>query len=482
MVPQRTHRGQTRDVADLVLHPDRFLPADLGVRQIARDILAATSSAPIVSPHGHVDPELFVTNAPFRDPTRLLISPDHYVTRLLYARGASLTELGVGNAPLDEKGSRQAFTVLCEAWESLAGTAVRGWFTTQFVELFGVTEMPSANSAMRIYDQIAECLSSKTLLPRALFDRFGIEVLATTDDPCSDLAAHHDLAHDPTWNGRVIPTFRPDAYLEPARIDWVTRINELGIVADIDTSTYEGYISALEARRSYFRDHGATATDHSHDDAGTQPLDEADAARIFDAARNGKATPIECVAFRRHMLCEMARMSCEDGLVMMLHCGVFRNHHRPSFDRFGPDTGHDLPRPMTFTKALQPLLQRFGTHPNFRLVCFTLDEVAWGRDLAPLSGFYPSVIVGVPWWFLDAPDAMKRFWNTIVDQIGFTRTSGFIDDTRALCSIPARHDLSRRIEAGVLARLVAEHRMGFDEAARIATRLVKDQPCEVFSL
>ncbi len=465
-----------------MLHPDRFLPADPGVRQIARDILATTLSAPIVSPHGHVDPELFISNVHFRDPTRLLISPDHYVTRLLHARGASLADLGVGQVPLDETGSRRAFVVLCEAWESLAGTAVRGWLTTQLVELFGVSEMPSATSAMRIYDQIADCLSSNTFLPRALFARFDIEVLATTDDPCSDLAAHHDLANDPTWNGRIIPTFRPDAYLEPARSDWVARINDLAIVADIDTSNYEGYISALAARRSYFRDHGATATDHSHDDAGTQPLGETEAARIFAAARTGNATPNECVAFRRHMLSEMARMSCEDGLVMMLHCGVFRNHHRPSFDRFGPDTGHDLPRPMTFTEALRPLLRRFGTHPNFRLVCFTLDEAAWGRDLAPLAGFYPSVIVGTPWWFLDAPDAITRFWNTIVDQIGFARTSGFIDDTRALCSIPARHDLSRRVDAGVLARLVAHHRIDFDEAIRIATTLIGNQPREVFKL
>lgn len=474
--------GHTGTVTDPNLHPDRFLPADPASRTVARRILDHTAPLPIVSPHGHVEADLFVADEPFGDPTSLLITPDHYVTRLLHTRGVDPADLGVGGAGLDEAGSRRAFAELCAAWDDLAGTVVRSWLQTQFVDLFGVDVVPSADTADRVYDTIAEVLASDDFRPRALWDRFGLEVLATTDDPCSDLADHARLAADATWTGRVVPTFRPDAYLEPARPDWPDRVAGLGAAADIDSGTYAGYIAALETRRRFFVDHGATATDHSHADVVTDPLSETEAARIYAAALTGDATESECTAFRRHMIGEMARMSCEDGLVMMLHPGVVRNHHGPTFERFGPDTGHDLPRRIDFVEPLGPLLERYGTHPGFHLVLFTLDETAWTRELAPLAGFYPSVFVGVPWWFLDAPDALGRFWNGIVDQVGFGRTSGFVDDTRAFCSIPARHDLSRRIEAGVLARLVGEHRVTEDEAVTLATRLVTDQAREVFRL
>jgi glucuronate isomerase len=315
-----------------------------------------------------------------------------------------------------------------------------------------------------------------------LWERFGLSVLATTDDPCSDLAAHRMLAADATWTGRVVPTFRPDAYLEPGRADWAERVAALGVAADIDTGSYAGYVAALEARRRFFISHGATAADHSHPDVHSQELSAPDAARIYAASLDGEATEAETVAFRRHMLGEMARMSCDDGLVMMLHPGISRNHHTPTFERFGPDTGHDLPRRIDFVEPLRPLLERYGTHPGFHLVLFTVDETSWSRELAPLAGFYPSVFVGVPWWFLDAPDALQRFWSAVVDQVGFARTSGFVDDTRAFLSIPARHDLSRRIEAGVLARLVTAHRIDEDEATAIAAGLVGDQPRKVFKL
>jgi glucuronate isomerase len=469
-------------VPPLTLHPDRFLPVDPTTRDLARRIHAVTASRPIVSPHGHVDAALFVRDAPFADPTALLITPDHYVTRLLHADGVGLDTLGVGGEPLDEARSRRAFTELCARWDLLAGTAVRSWLEAEFVDLFGVDRIPSAANAEAIYDTIAEALASEAFRPRALWDRFGLSVLATTDDPCSDLAAHRMLAADPTWSGRVVPTFRPDAYLEPARPDWTERVAALGAAADVDTGSYPGYLAALEARRRFFVANGATAADHSHVDVRSEPLSAADAARIYSSALAGEATRAETVAFRRHMLAEMARMSCEDGLVMMLHPGVVRNHHTPTLDRFGPDTGHDLPRRIDFVEPLRPLLERHGTHPGFHLVLFTLDETAWSRELAPLAGFYPSVYVGVPWWFLDAPDALGRFWSAVVDQVGFGRTSGFIDDTRAFLSIPGRHDLSRRIEAGVLARLVTAHRIGEDEALAIAAGLVGDQPRKVFKL
>lgn len=421
-------------------------------------------------------------NEAFGDPTSLLITPDHYVTRLLHARGVALGDLGVGGTRLDETASRRAFAELCCAWEDLAGTAVRSWLEAELVSLFDVDVVPSTSTADVVYDTIAAVLASDAFRPRALWDRFGLEVLATTDDPCSDLADHIALAADPTWSGRIVPTFRPDAYLEPSRVGWADLVRRLGVAADIDTGTYGGFIAALEARRRFFVEHGATAADHSHADVESFTLSDAEATRIYAAALAGTATDAECTAFRRHMLSEMARMSCEDGLVMMLHPGVVRNHHRPTSERFGPDTGHDLPRRIDFVEPLRPLLERYGTNPGFHLVLFTLDETAWSRELAPLAGFYPSVHVGVPWWFLDAPGALVRFWDAIVDQIGFARTSGFVDDTRAFCSIPARHDVSRRIEAGVLARLVTTHRIGEGETLRIAARLVGDQPRQVFKL
>jgi len=340
----------------------------------------------------------------------------------------------------------------------------------------------SASTADRSYDRIAECLARDEFRPRALFERFGIEVLATTDDPVDDLSAHRALAADPTFPARVIPTFRPDRYLEPAAPGWNDAVTRRGEVADVDTGDYHGYVRALETRRRYFVDHGGTSADHSHVDVGTEPLDDAEAQRIYARAREGSATAHEATLFRRHMLLEMARMSTEDGLVMTLHPGVRRNHHTPTLASFGPDTGHDIPLRVEFTQALQPLLERYGTHPDLHLVLFTLDETTFSREIAPLAGFYPSVYAGAPWWFLDAPDAIRRFRAAVTETAGLTRTSGFIDDTRAFCSIPARHDMARRLDSGYLAGLVAEHRLDEDEALDSAVRLVVDNPRTAFKL
>ena len=467
---------------ELRLHPDRSLPADPGTRAIARRLYEAVRALPIVSPHGHVDPRLLLDDCPFPDPATLFVTPDHYVTRLLHASGVPLEVLGVGKAGLTEAESRQAWRALCTHWDVFRGTPVRTWLEAELAEIFDVTLRPSAATADAIHDHLADRLARDDHRPRALYERFGIHVLATTDDPCSDLAAHAALAADPTWSGRVIPTFRPDRYLEPAQPDWPGDVARLGEVADVDTGDYAGYVRALEERRRAFIAHGATSADHSHADARTDPLDPAAAARIFRSARAGEATAAEAVAFRRHMVLEMARMSCDDGLTMTLHPGVRRNHHGPTAARFGPDTGHDLPLRVELTDALRPLLERFGTHPALHLVVFTLDETLWSRELAPLAGFYPSVYVGVPWWFLDAPEAMGRFRRAVMETAGFTRTSGFVDDTRAFCSIPARHDLARRVDAGVLAHLVAEHRLDEDEALETALQLVRDQPTAVFKL
>jgi glucuronate isomerase len=468
--------------APLGLHPDRLLPPDPGVRAIARRLYETVRALPIVSPHGHVDPRLLLDDDPFPDPATLLVTPDHYVTRLLHASGVPLDALGVGQGRLDEAAAREVWRQLCTHWEVYRGTPVRYWLESELADIFEVSVRPSAQTADVIYDQIADRLAQEAYRPRALYERFGIAVLATTDDPCDDLAAHAALAADPSWKGRVVPTFRPDAYLEPAQPGWAQRVRRLGETAGVDTGSYEGYVRALEERRRFFVDHGAVSADHSHIDVRTDPLDPAEASRIFTAALAGDAGPDEMVAFRRHMLGEMARMSCDDGLVMTVHPGVCRGHHSPTTERFGPDTGNDIPVRVEYTLALRPLLERYGTHPNLHLVLFTLDETVFSRELAPLAGFYPSVYVGVPWWFLDAPDAIRRFRAAVTETVGFTRTSGFIDDTRAFCSIPARHDMSRRIDAGFLARLVAEHRLDEDEAHESALDLVTTRPREVFKL
>ena len=469
-------------VPPLAPHPDRLLPADPDVRAVARRLYEAVRDLPIISPHGHVNAQVLLDDKPFSDPARLFVTDDHYVTRLLHACGLPLQALGVGQGPMSERESRAVWRRLCEHWDAFRGTPSRFWLESELFDIFGVTERLSASTADRSYDRIAECLARDEFRPRALFERFGIEVLATTDDPVDDLSAHRALAADPTFPARVIPTFRPDRYLEPAAPGWNDAVTRLGEVADVDTGDYHGYVRALETRRRYFVDHGGTSADHSHVDVGTEPLDDAEAQRIYARAREGSATAHEATRFRRHMLLEMARMSTEDGLVMTLHPGVRRNHHTPTLASFGPDTGHDIPLRVEFTQALQPLLERYGTHPDLHLVLFTLDETTFSREIAPLAGFYPSVYAGAPWWFLDAPDAIRRFRAAVTETAGLTRTSGFIDDTRAFCSIPARHDMARRLDSGYLAGLVAEHRLDEDEALDSAVRLVVDTPRTAFKL
>lgn len=464
------------------VHPDRLLPADPGTRGIARRLYAATSALPIISPHGHVPPEWLAKDVPFTDPTSLLISPDHYVFRLLHAQGVPLADLGVAGTELDEQGSRRAWKLFCENWSAFRGTASKYWMESVLADVFGISEVPSAETADLIHDKIAAALATPEFRPRALAERFGISVLATTDDPTDDLAHHRTLASDAGFATRVAPTFRPDRYLEPAREDFAELAKALGAAADIDTSTYAGYLSALEDRRRFFKANGGVSTDHSHLDVVTLTLEQGEAERIYALALTGGASEAESTAFRRHMLVEMARMATEDGLVMTLHPGVRRNHHAPTADRFGPDTGHDIPVAVELTRGLEHLLGRFGTSDGFQLILFTLDESVFSREIAPLAGFYPSVYAGAPWWFLDAPEAVRRYRGAVTETSGFYRTSGFIDDTRAFLSIPARHDMSRRLDAAYLAQLVAEHRLDEDEALETAIDLVTTIPVTAFKL
>lgn len=464
----------------IAAHPDRLLPADPGTRSIARDLLQRVQDLPIISPHGHVDAAVIEHNTPFPDPAALLVSPDHYVTRLIHASGVPLDRLrGSATTAPD---SRAVWHEFCRAWPLLDGTASGHWLRTQFDSVFGLREEISADTADASYDAIAAKLLEPGFRPRQLFKDFNIEVLATTDDPLDSLSSHQAIAQDPTFHGRVLPTFRPDAYLNIAHPTWSANVDRLITAAGDGATGYAGYLTALENRRRFFVDHGAVSADHGVRTPATLKLDAGDAATLFERARSGQATAQDRDAFEAHMMYQMARMSVADGLVMTIHPGSFRNHHEPTFAAYGADTGHDIPFAINYTEAIRPLLQDFGTAKDFHLVLFTMDETVFSRELAPLAGFYPSVYLGAPWWFLDAPDAMLRFRSAVTETAGFSRSSGFIDDTRAFCSIPARHDASRRIEASFLARLVAEHRVSEDRAHELIIDIVDGSPRKVFKL
>jgi glucuronate isomerase len=473
-----TRRNALPQASDGRLDPDRLLPADPRTREIARELFALTEAMPIISPHGHVDPAIIRDDAPFADPARLLIAGDHYITRLLHAQGVPLESLGVGGREVDP---RRAWRSLAENAIAFAGTASGYWLQVELSTVFGIDDALSPATADAIYDVIAARLETPELRPRALLDSFAIEVLATTDDPMDSLDAHRAIAADASVSTRVIPTFRPDAYMAPGPgfVEKVTRLAEAEGVAVDD---FAGYLRALRARRAHFIAHGAVSADHGVLEPRTIELDPSDAAALYRGAVRGELDTAQWRDFTAHMLFEMARMSVDDGLVMTVHPGVLRNHSTGTLRDFGPDTGHDIPVTTTYTENLRPILERFGLDPDFHLVLFGVDETAFSRELAPLAGFYPSVYLGAPWWFLDAPDAILRFRAATTETAGFYRGSGFIDDTRAFLSIPARHDTARRLDAGFLARLVAEGRIGMPAARRIAVDLVDAIPRRAFKL
>lgn len=451
---------------DEKLHPDRLFPAEPRTRAIARELHELVVAAPIVSPHGHVDPRLLLDDQAYRDPATLLVSSDHYVTRLLHAAGVPLTEL------LGDVDPRAVWRRFCEHWHVFHGTASGFWLRETLETVLGVNGTPTPDT----YDQVVEVLASPRLRPRAVFASFDIDILATTDDPLDDLAVHDALLADPTFAGRVIPTFRPDLYLDAAAQGWSDRVDQLG------ARDYSGYLAKLRERRRYFIEHGAVSADFGVVQPMALELDRIDATALFERARAGRLDERDAAAFRANMLFESARMSVDDGLVMTVHAGVRRNHHTETTARFGSDTGHDIPVGTSFTDSLRPILQRFGTAEGFHLVLFAVDEAVWSRELAPLAGFYPSVYIGAPWWFLDAPDAMGRFRAATTETAGFYRGSGFIDDTRAFLSVSARHAMSRRIDSAYLARLVVEGRISLAEASRVASDLVGSIPRRAFKL
>jgi glucuronate isomerase len=469
-------------MATLHLDADRALPFPAEQRAVAREIYDETKSLPLICMHGHVEPEVFADNLPFADPAQLLIVPDHYVFRMLASQGIDPSRLGVpriDGGPV-ETDSRTIWRTFCSNWKLFRGTPSRYWLEHELVEVFGVDQVPSAETADEIYDQIAARVAEPAFRPRALLDGFNIEVISTTDAATSDLGQHARLSADGLGD-RVLPTFRPDAVTYLDRPGWRADITALAAVSGVDTGTYDGYLAALRSRRAAFVDAGALATDHGHLLADTTPMDTGAARALYARVLAGDtATPAEVDAFAANMLFQMAEMSCEDGLVMQIHPGVLRDHSTAIWQAFGQDKGYDIPIQTEFTRALRPMLDRFGTDPRFRVILFTVDETAYSRELAPIAGTYPSVRLGAPWWFLDSPEGMRRFRETAVETAGFYNTSGFVDDTRAYASIPARHDLSRRVDAGFLARLVLEHRLDLGEAVETAVDLAYNLPRESY--
>ncbi|WP_411339946.1 glucuronate isomerase [Sphingopyxis sp. J-6] len=455
----------------LILHPDRLFPSDPGQRDIARRLYGAVADLPIVSPHGHTDPAWFADNAPFGNAAELLLHPDHYIFRMLYSQGVPLEALGIGNL---QANPRESWRLFAQHYHLFRGTPTRMWMDWVFAEVFGFDVQFAAATSDDYYDRITDALGADAFRPRALFDRFGIEVIATTESPLDTLAHHAAIRaanQSGEWGGRVITAYRPDPVVDPEFEGFGDNLARFSEVSGEDAFSYAGYLAAHRNRRAFFAEMGATSTDHGHPTAATADLSDAEAEALFARVTRDQVSAADAELFRAHMLTVMAGMSLDDGLVMQIHPGSFRNHNPALFARHGRDKGADIPMRTDYVHALRPLLARYGNEAELTIILFTLDETSYARELAPLAGHYPALRLGPAWWFHDSPEGMRRFRAQVTETAGFYNTVGFNDDTRAFLSIPARHDVARRIDCGFLAGLVAEHRMEEWEATDLAADL-----------
>ncbi len=453
----------------MLIHEDRLFPADPSTRAVARRLYDHVRALPIVSPHGHTDPRWYAEDRPFADPARLFVVPDHYIFRMLYSQGVRLEDLGVARrdgGPVETDG-RRIWRLFAEHYHLFRGTPTRAWLDHAFATLFGLDRRLSAETADLCYDTIAEALARPEYRPRALFQRFNIEVIATTESPLDELKWHR-MIRDSGWNGRVVTAYRPDPVVDPDFDGFRENVARFGAITGEDTATWSGYLAAHRARRAFFKSFGATSTDHGHPTARTADLPAPAAEALFQRVTRGHPSAEDAELFRAQMLTEMARMSLEDGLVLQIHPGSMRNHNPGLFQAFGRDMGADIPTPTDYVRALKPLLDRFGNERALTVILFTLDETAYSRELAPLAGHYPCLRLGPAWWFYDSPEGMRRFRELTTETAGFYNTVGFNDDTRAFPSIPARHDVARRVDCGYLAELVVTHRLDEDEAHEVA--------------
>lgn len=455
------------------LDPDRLFDPERSRREAARELYEAVEDLPLVCPHGHVPPRLLADpDATLGTPAELFVIPDHYVFRMLHSRGVPMEDLGVptrDGTPV-ETDHRRVWQRFCENFHLFRATPTGLWLTDELVNVFGVEEKPSAESAGRIYDHLEERLAEPEFAPRALFERFDVEVLCTTD-AATDTLEHHEALRQEGWGDRVRPTFRPDAVTDIGAEGWRENVEKLSQTSGVDVTGYRSFVEALEGRRAFFKEMGAVATDHAALAPRTGRLSEAEAEAVFARALEGEASGDDAARFTAHMLMEMARMSAEDGLVMQLHAGSLRNHDGAAFKRFGPDSGADIPVATEWTRSLMPLLEECGNDPRFRLVVYTLDETAYSRELAPLVGYYPALALGAPWWFFDSPLGMRRYLDAVVETAGVYNLAGFNDDTRAFASIPARHDVWRRVSCDWLAGLLTTGVVDEEDARGMAHEL-----------
>jgi len=466
-----------------LLHPDRLLPTSTAARGIARRLYAFVKDLPIISPHGHTEPKWYADNEAFSDPASLFVVPDHYIFRMLYSQGVRLEDLGVpriDGGPV-ETDPRAIWRRFASHYHLFRGTPTRMWLDHAFETLFGFDTRLSAETADHYFDVIAKNLATPEFRPRALYERFGIEAISTTDGALDPLP-HHQKLKASGWAGRVIPAYRPDACVDPEFEGFSANLDQLGAMTGCDTGTWAGYLDAHRQRRAYFKSLGATSSDHGHFTARTANLTAGEADRLFAIVRAGKATAEQADLFRGQMLTEMARMSLDDGLVLQIHPGSFRNHNPALFARFGRDKGADIPSQTGYVSQLKPLLDAVGNEAGLTVIVFTLDETSYSRELAPLAGHYPALRLGPAWWFFDAPHGMRRFRELTTETAGFYNTVGFNDDTRAYLSIPARHDVARRVDCAYLADLVADHRLDEDEAHEIAHDLAYRLAKEAYRL
>lgn len=452
--------------------PDRLFPTEPKQRDLARALYDSITDLPIISPHGHCDPRWFAENARFPNPAALFVVPDHYVFRMLVSQGMPMADLGI---PREDGGKveadpRKIWQRFADNYHLFRGTPSSMWLDHSFEHVFGLDQVLCSGNATTIYDDIEAKLAQDAYRPRALFERFNIEVLATTEGALDDLRWHKSIQSS-GWSGRVVTTYRPDAVVDPDFEGFARNVIELGDLTGENTQTWDGYLAAHRSRRAYFKTFGATASDHGHPTARTQNLSSADAATLFAAVMSGEFTSDQADAFRGQMLTEMAKMSLEDGLTLQIHAGSRRNHGADVFAQFGRDKGFDIPGRTDYVAALKPMLDAVGMEPDLTIILFTLDETVYGRELAPLAGAYPALKLGPPWWFFDSYEGIKRFREATTETCGFYNTAGFNDDTRAFCSIPARHDVSRRADSAYLATLVSTGRLREAEAFEVAPDL-----------
>jgi len=465
------------------LHEDRFFSPVESVRKFAREIYNSVKDLPIISPHGHVDPSIFSENKPFPNPTQLFLIPDHYLYRMLYSQGTPMESLGIPTLDRSkvEKDPRKIWQIFADNYYLFNGTPSGAWLSYEFEVVFGIKEKLNNFNAQKFYDNLQEKINSPEFLPRTLFEKFNIEVISTTDAASDDLSQHEKIQKS-GWKGRIIPCFRPDAVTDLSNKKWKTNLKMLEKSVNYEINSYKSFIEALEERRAYFKSIGATSTDHGVFSPYTHELSKKEVKEIFNRALKSKSSEKDASLFTAHILMEMARMSSEDGLVMQLHPGAYRNHNHVIFDKYGLDKGCDIPMQTEYTFNLKELLNKFGNNPNFSLIVFTLDETNYSRELAPLAGHYPSMKLGPAWWFHDSIEGMTRYRRMVTETAGFYNTVGFNDDTRAFVSIPARHDLARRIDSNYLGELVAKHMISLDEAFQIGKDLTYNLAKKAYKL